>query len=692
MLINNDSKPTNIADFLSRDNITFKIPEFQRPYAWDTDNVNTLIEDLEYTVKNQTKHYFGSVVYSDSDIKNEYTIIDGQQRVTTIILFITALYHILKDDKIKTTFLETNDSNKIKLRTVTTDNRVLNTILSNEQDDLDAKYRNHKLWNTYAIFRDFLKNKSNLIDYLKALYRFEIVDVHLERDDDSPNKVFESINSTGRSLNAGDKIRNFSLMLDSEAARNKVYKDYWISIEKALLDKKEDLITKFFRFYLIFNNNNFENINDNVIYRKYKQFAIERGYLNNQELNYYDNYYKYIKNKLFLFKFVILGDDSQNKFKQLQTINKNFLLIPTEPPRWYLAHVIDYFKNDFESIKKVYEIIESYIVRRVIADLPQKSYNTFFAKLHKNIIKTMPNNSLNNTNNYINYLNNYLFSIKNEQRCPDTQEIQSKILTTDMYNNGIYGRFILSKIESKLKRTRYSFSALFDFPKKLLQIEHIMPQTPDYKSWEISKDLHTQFLNTLPNLTLTMHNTELSNLDFMSKRTVVFGYDNDEFALNKYFSDNNITSWNKDAITSRSIWLSNEIDKIWKPLIQSENIVKVEEDIIETLPSDYIVIKVRDYKDDMTEGQILDDIRFNLLIKKIDKNIIKNCSTVIAETVIDFTATIVGIFDVDQWEEDIFGKWSFTGHAAGKIKADKYLNKILPSRKPGEKQDARQIS
>jgi len=693
MLINNNSKPTSIADFLSRKDVTFKIPEFQRPYAWDTDNVNTLIEDLEYTVFNNTKHYFGSVVYSDSNTENEFTIIDGQQRVTTVILLITALFHILKDENIKTKFLTANDTNRIKLKTVTNDNSILNTILNNKQEDLGANFRKHKLWNTYALFRDYLKNKANIIEYLNGLYRFEIVDVHLQRDDDSPNKVFESINSTGRPLSAGDKIRNFSLMLDNEVARNKVYRDYWVNIENILSDSKDDLITKFFRFYLIFNNDNFENINDTVIYRNYKQFAIEKGYLCANELMYYDNYYNNIINKLFLFKFVILGDDCKNKFKPLAEINRNFLLMPTEPPRWYLAHVIDYLKDDWESIKDVYKIIESYIIRRVLADLPQKSYNTFFAKLHKKIVEILPKNC--NSKKYIDCLTNYLASIKNEQRCPNEQEITLRITTTDMYKNGIYGKYILSKLESlpsSSQQSVFSFSELLNYSRKSLQIEHIMPQTPDYKSWEISKSLHTQFVNTLPNLSLTMHNQELSNLDFISKRTIPgFGYDSDAFTINKYFRNNNIVSWNEKSIKLRSEWLANSINKTWKPIEQNGTPIKVDEDVIESLPSDYIIIKVKNYNDDMTPSQILDAIRFDIQIKNIEREVIRNCSVVIAETVIDNTATIVAVFEVDNWEENTSGEWSFTGHPVGKIKEAKYLNKILPSRKQGEKQDARQI-
>jgi len=690
MLINNNSKPTSIADFLSRKNVTFKIPEFQRPYAWDTDNVNTLIEDLEYTVSNNTKHYFGSVVYSDSDTENEFTIIDGQQRVTTVILLITALFHILKDENIKTRFLTANYTNKIKLRTVTTDNSYLIAILNNKQEELGAKFRKHKLWNTYALFRDYLKNKENLVKYLDGLYRFEIVDVHLQRDDDSPNKVFESINSTGRPLSAGDKIRNFSLMLDNEGARNKVYRDYWVNIENLLSESKDDLITKFFRFYLIFNNDNFENINDTVIYRNYKQFAIENGYLCANELKYYDNYYNNVINKIYLFKFIILGDDCKNKFKPLAEINSNFLLIPTEPPKWYLAHVIDYLKDDWESIKDVYKIIESYIIRRVLADLPQKSYNTFFAKLHKKIVEILPRDC--NSKKYIDCLTNYLASIKNEQRCPNEQEVTKRIETTDMYNNGKYGRYILSRLESLSQQSVFSFNELFNWSQKSLQIEHIMPQTTDYKSWEINKSLHTQFVNTIPNLSLTMHNQELSNLDFMSKRTIAgFGYDSDVFTLNKFFRNNNIVSWNEEAIKMRSAWLANSINKTWKPIEQNGNPINIEEDVIEAMPSDHIIIKVKNYSNDMTLGQILDSIRFDIQIKNIGREIIKNCSVVIAEAVIESTATIVAIFDVDNWEESISGEWSFTGHPAGKIKEAKYLNKILPSRKQGEKQDARQL-
>ena len=86
----------NINQFLYTPGRYFKIPDFQRPYSWDKVNIISFIEDLESVMVAEKKHFFGSVVYINEGQNS--TIIDGQQRATTVLLMLTALSHITKDD------------------------------------------------------------------------------------------------------------------------------------------------------------------------------------------------------------------------------------------------------------------------------------------------------------------------------------------------------------------------------------------------------------------------------------------------------------------------------------------------------------------------------------------------------------------------------------------------------------------
>ncbi|GHT18256.1 hypothetical protein FACS189429_4440 [Bacteroidia bacterium] len=222
-------------EFIFRTDGYFQIPDFQRPYTWEGYQIDTFLSDLEKVVNKQNTHYFGTVVLVKEG--DHSVIIDGQQRLTTSLLLITAIYHILQNnpekstnytyDRIKEQYLVNTYSsnaanrNRITLRTVTTDNNVLEKIFNGSA--LDSNDRANKLFKAYTRFLTFLSTKDNVDIYIDSLKKFEIVEIVLDKNDDNPQLVFENINSTGEPLSAGDKIRNWALMLNNEDARNLVY-------------------------------------------------------------------------------------------------------------------------------------------------------------------------------------------------------------------------------------------------------------------------------------------------------------------------------------------------------------------------------------------------------------------------------------------------------------------------------------
>lgn len=274
-----------IHEFIFRTDGYFQIPDFQRPYTWDSYQTDTFLSDLEKVAIKKNTHYFGTIVFIREN--DHSVIIDGQQRLTTSLLLINAAYHILKNtpskssnytaEHIKEQYLvNTYNSNaqnreKITLRTVTTDNIVLEKIFNGEE--LDNNEKANKLFKAYIRFKVFLDAKTNIDDYIDALKKFEIVEIILDASDDNPQLIFENINSTGEPLSAGDKIRNWALMLNNEEARNIVYKDYWKKIENKLTrvenGKQVDYISDFFRTYLMCKQNEF--VSDADTYSSFKK-------------------------------------------------------------------------------------------------------------------------------------------------------------------------------------------------------------------------------------------------------------------------------------------------------------------------------------------------------------------------------------------------------------------------------------
>ncbi|MDR1941590.1 MAG: DUF262 domain-containing protein [Endomicrobium sp.] len=144
--------------FIYKSSEYFRIPDFQRPYTWVNWQTETVINDLETVVqkmKNEktVNHYFGALVYVNED--DHYTIIDGQQRLTTVLLMLTALYHLLLENTekskrvaqdIKEKYLSADldgGERKIILKTVTTDNDIFTKIF--EQKDLSEEQKSQYL-------------------------------------------------------------------------------------------------------------------------------------------------------------------------------------------------------------------------------------------------------------------------------------------------------------------------------------------------------------------------------------------------------------------------------------------------------------------------------------------------------------------------------------------------------------------
>src|SRR5690606_19777536 len=143
--------------------------------------------------------------------------------------------------------------NKVKLRTVTTDNQILQHIFDKDGDEsrLEPRERMSNIYQVYSTFRKYFSTRKGLDKYIDGLRLFEVISITLNGNDDNPQRVFESINSTGKPLTDGDKIRNFALMLGNDHLRNQVYEKYWSIIEESLVDANKDYITDFFRAYII---------------------------------------------------------------------------------------------------------------------------------------------------------------------------------------------------------------------------------------------------------------------------------------------------------------------------------------------------------------------------------------------------------------------------------------------------------
>ena len=243
-----DAGKNNFLNFILEEKIEFIIPIYQRNYDWQIRNCEQLLKDIDAENRH---HFFGTIVYlinNKLDIY-EYIIIDGQQRITTVILLLYALYNLYKNKKRE--IINHNVFNKLKLIFTKKDNSLLKLRYLNKNINLDSFLQDNSLCNknivdNYNFFYDYIyKNYKNIDDIYNKLEKLEIVKILVDKEDD-PQRIFESINSTGVSLSEGDKIRNLILMDKSSNEQIEIYNKYWSKIEENTFGK----ISSFMRDYL----------------------------------------------------------------------------------------------------------------------------------------------------------------------------------------------------------------------------------------------------------------------------------------------------------------------------------------------------------------------------------------------------------------------------------------------------------
>ena len=259
-----EAKQTQIQIFIQTPKVQFVIPVYQRNYDWSTQQCGDLLSDIISVVEeNRVSHFIGSIVYLHEGIMitsevRELVIIDGQQRLTTINILYVALYRFAKEkglhqqEEIYTSFLTNqhvqHESSKLKLKQTDNNAIAFKAILNGTENELD-KYSNVK--ENFSYFKSQI-NEGNFLTILNGLQRLIFVEIALERDKDDPQRIFESLNSTGLDLSPSDLIRNFILMDLEPKEQNKIYDQVWNPIEENARDlvRQKSMVSDYIRDYI----------------------------------------------------------------------------------------------------------------------------------------------------------------------------------------------------------------------------------------------------------------------------------------------------------------------------------------------------------------------------------------------------------------------------------------------------------
>ena len=578
-----EAKQNSIVKFMQQQDTQFIIPVYQRNYEWKNEQCKQLLFDIFQAGRNEKieSHFVGSIVYLHSGpfiSPSKLTIIDGQQRLTTLTILFAAIYRLSLEagntkqaESIKRKFLINEDldtTEKIKLRPIKKDDKALKSVVNN----ITKEFREFsRIIENYNYF--YTNIKAEQIDIvLSGLQKLAFIEVGLEKGKDDPQKIFQSLNSTGLDLFPADLIRNYILMSLDEKMQSEIYNNYWKPIEDNCLEdySKDSRVSSFIRDYLTFRMNKIPN--KDKVYEAFKEtytFKTESELFSVlEQIKHYSIPYSRLINPQ--------REDNFKIRENLQLINK--LQINVAYP-FLLQVYLDYINSEIESevFCQVLELIQSYVWRRFIVGLPSNALNKIFMDLYSSIEK----------DNYLYSLQKALIMKKGSSKFPTNEEVFHELYTKDMYNIQSKNRtYLLERLENYGNQERFEIEGNQDF-----SIEHILPQTPS-KEWkeELADqfDEMKKFTNTVANLTLSVFNKELSNYSFAKKRDMPEkGYKASKLGMNRQLSK--FDSWNIETLNSRYEWIKRRFADIWKYpniVIEDDTVVNDEIDVLDIVPAD----------------------------------------------------------------------------------------------------------
>lgn len=546
-----EARPSQILEFFNGTKQMI-IPLFQRPYEWGVKEWETLWEDFveQYECSNEpiASHFTGAIVTAPARSTpigvSKYLVIDGQQRLTTISIFICAIKSLLDQNSTKSRKMQSLLVNEYddgldyyKLLPTQPDRNAFFELVDSGSAPQESKFSQ-----AFNFFVSKLKGRDSNDDYfdldmvLQTLQqRLTVVAIHLGENDD-PYLIFESLNAKGTPLTQADLVRNYLLLRVHANDQQRIYEQYWLPMQAALPGEH---LTEFMRQYLMMRG---EKVAKSAVYGVLKQRLLsespEKVAEELRHMRELSAVYSHIVG--------ISAHPQQNidaslaRLRRWEVATANSFLMKLLELR-----VSEKIKTD--DVVKCISMIESFVVRRAFCGAPTNQLQNLFLVL----VKNMPDTDI------LEWLQKSLKAFAGGRRWPNNDEFKEAFFKYKAYTqHRDRCKFILECLEESFEhKERVSFDDI--------TIEHIMPQTLT-DSWkrELGDDfevVYEKYLHTLGNLTLTGYNPELSNFPFEIKKEILR---ESKFTISRLVSDSEI--WNGKSIINRAETLFEKAMTIWQ--------------------------------------------------------------------------------------------------------------------------------
>ena len=531
----------------------FILPIYQRRYSWEWRHCQQLWDDIVRIGEDDDLpyHFFGSLVsrVEGTATKQEFFVIDGQQRLATFSLLLSALGRALVEandveigtdkGKIEDSYLfnpREGDEFRYKLLLTEYDKNTLIQLLEGGEVSDNGSL----LAKTYKFFTRKLR-PDNLETVYKGIQKLMIVDIVLDGGAGNPQLIFESLNSKGLELSQADLIRNYVLMVQERDFQNRLYKTHWYPMEEGFGKEHLKRFDGFMRDYLILKTGQVPPKKE--VYESFKRHVpdpisqprkLEEKI---RDIAHYSTHYVRI---------ALLSEDDPKLCACLFDLHE--LKVEASYPILlgvYEAHAQGRIEK--ADVIEIFRLIESYTVRRLFCELPTKSVHKIFGSIANKF----------DSGSSLQEMKDNFSQLSHPDQFPSNQEFEEAFLKKDVYTSHALRNYLLRKLENHKRKETIDVQSY--------TIEHVMPRslTGQWKAnlgenWESTHDI---YLNTIGNLTLTGYNSELSNRPFTEKRDMPGGFRDSPLRLNKSLAQ--AERWDETAIKKRAEILLEKALKIW---------------------------------------------------------------------------------------------------------------------------------
>lgn len=517
-----------INNFFGEGKKRYSIPVYQRNYEWSAEQCRQLFCDIVEATQRDREHFIGSIVLAFLGKKNQidqFIIIDGQQRLTTLYVFIAALLNQATTDKERKTLsewlfnidkyknFEGDNQRKLKLKAIKSDNEQLQHLMRNEFELMDKAggiYRNYKSFESWI--HDYVeKSESGIAELSEGLDNLVCGMITLGDREEMDQFLLDYLNF---------KMDDFARESTAYTGFKKLYCDRRYDNETML----KDLLHYAYQYHLF---RGFETI-------------LPQGTPD------------YIR-------------EAEDKRNGLTQVLSDLKALKQTTVYLFLFHVMDDFKQgviSLETVKKVCELLLNYSVRRLICEIGSNSLRGLYKTLYERVFIKAENKE-----KYADAVASFLNQLTSKNAMPTDAEFMRALKENNLYRKNALCKYLLIRVENQGKET-------ISVDASQLTIEHIMPQNKDLSPvWrqmlgEDWRNVYEKYLHTLGNLTLTGYNSELGDSSFLRKLDKLSKEKTHVVRLNQGLQG--LSEWNINSITKRADFLAGEILKIF-PLIRPED-------------------------------------------------------------------------------------------------------------------------